>query len=86
MDTPMMRCGHAANATADGKPVCVVCLGLTPDAEIVNDSPPLLDGRMAECVYTDCRHMAPSSPNLPLFEHRPRMRMDLYYCGCKGWD
>ena len=31
-DTPMMKCGHAANAkdTVTGKPVCVICMGLPP--------------------------------------------------------
>jgi len=51
-DKPMMMCGHAANATTgDGKPSCVICAGLTPDALIVNETPPLFLGRMARCSY-----------------------------------
>ena len=30
--------------------------------------------------------VAPSSPNLPFFEHRPNEPMDRYYCGCFGWE
>ena len=30
--------------------------------------------------------VAPSSTELPFFEHRPDQAMDAYYCGCFGWD
>ena len=49
---PMMKCGHAANAT-DGKtgaPCCVICHGL-PGATQVDDTPPDLSQRMARCAY-----------------------------------
>ena len=53
MTTPMMKCGHAANATntATGKPSCAICAGLTPDALIVDDAPPDLTGRAARCWH-----------------------------------
>lgn len=51
MNTPMMKCGHSANATSDGKPSCAICAGLTPDALIVDDNPPSFVGRMAHCSY-----------------------------------
>ena len=32
------------------------------------------------------RAFAPSSPDLPFFEHKPTQPHDEYYCGCFGWD
>ena len=84
MGEVMMRCGHKANATHYGKPVCVICFGLTPDAEIVADTVPDLTGRRARCIY--CDNVQDSNINLPLFEHRPNCKYDSYYCGCRGWD
>ena len=48
----LMKCGHSANAVASktGKPCCASCFGLTPDAEIVVDTPDLT-GRTARCAY-----------------------------------
>jgi hypothetical protein len=82
---PMMKCGHAANATdSKGNPVCVICIGIDPGAEIVDESPPNLEGRTARCVYCSCEE--PSSPNLPFFEYNPKGEKDTFYCGCRGWD
>lgn len=117
-NVPMMKCGHAANATHKGKdgvdsPCCVICFTTPGDASMqVNDAPPSLAGRMARCseggacrgrpsrargtysmtapdygTYDASGHsVAPSSPNLPFFEHKPNDPMDRYYCGCYGWD
>lgn len=87
MTTPMMKCGHAANAVDSKtmKPICVICIGLTPDAEIVAETPNL-DGRMAKCAEGKCGSMRPSSTSLAFFQHRPEREYDSYYCGCRGWD
>lgn len=70
---PMMKCGHAANATnKSGKPICAICHGLTPDAQIVVE-PPNLTGRIAKC---GCGNEKPSSLDLPFFE----------YCGPGSWS
>lgn len=64
----MMKCGHSANAITDkGKPVCVICCGLTPDADIVDENPPDLEQRVARCCY--CKNDVPSSSTLPFFEY-----------------
>lgn len=82
---PMMRCGHAANATKLDKPVCAICIGITPDAQVVDENPPDLTGREAECPY--CKRRAPSNPSMvAFFEHRPNSPLDTFYCGCRGWD
>ena len=80
---PMMKCGHAANAECDGKPCCVICIGLNPGAEIVDDMPDL-STRKAKCGY--CGREAQSSTSLAFFSHRPGQPCDSYYCGCFGWD
>lgn len=81
----MMKCGHAANAkTAAGGPVCAICFGIVAGADVVDDSPPDLTGRRAECIY--CGMTAQSSTNLAFFEHRPTAPMDRFYSGCRGWD
>jgi hypothetical protein len=53
--TPMMKCGHAANATSevDGTkvPVCAICAGILAGAWEVADNQPDLTGRMARCCY-----------------------------------
>lgn len=61
----MMKCGHAANATHNGKPSCVICAGIHPGAEVVDDSPPSLEGRTARC---SCGKERPSDQALPFFE------------------
>lgn len=64
----MMKCGHAANATKDDKPCCVICYGLTPGAGEIDSSPPNLGGRQARCP--SCGRTQPSSPNLAFYEYR----------------
>lgn len=90
MSKPMMKCGHAANASVGEKPVCAICIGIVPGAEEVDDSPPNLKGRMAHCVY--CGSMRPSQMDLPFFEYGYMKQgvhdetKDSYYDGCRGWD
>lgn len=77
----MMGCGHAANATSNGKPACVICYGIDPLSDIVVAAPDL-SNRMAKCSY---RHVnvpkgrgysapvmepIPSSPTLAFFEYK----------------
>lgn len=81
----IMKCGHAANGVdKDGKPYCVICAGLTPNAYIVDDNVPDLTGRKARCSQCGC--IVPSNANLFLFEYRPNWDYDKFYCGCGGWD
>ena len=90
----LMKCGHSTKAVRMGTdiPVCAICLGITPDAEVVEDSPPDLSGRRAKCTYrtrrdgTLCTSEQDSSSELAFFEHRPDKPNDAYYCGCWGWD
>ena len=84
MGTSMMKCGHAANAVMKNKPVCAICIGIVPGADIVAEDQPDLSGRVAKCPY--CKKHAPSSLGLAFFEHRPGSETDYYYCGCRGWD
>src|SRR4051812_23201449 len=59
--TPMMKCGHAANAkNGNGEPSCVICFGIHPGADVVDESPPSLVGRKAKCAM--CQERRPSSP------------------------
>jgi hypothetical protein len=92
--TEMMKCGHAANATMNGKPVCAICFMATSDdaATIVVEAPDL-SGRRATCSYRTGRdgqghdpQGVPSSVNLAFFEYLPNQPTDQYYCGCWGWD
>lgn len=84
MPTPMMKCGHAANATdANGRPCCAIHAGLTEDAYIVVEGPSL-EGRLAKCGI--CKKSVPSNTNLAFFEHCPDKEFDRFYCGCRGWD
>ena len=93
MSKPMMKCGHAANATSHGSPVCAICAGLTLDAEIIVDTPDLT-GRQARC---GCGRLVSSSVDLAFFEYlgpgsgsavktRGPQQYDRFYCGCRGWD
>lgn len=84
MERILMKCGHIAQSTLNGNPVCVICYGLTPDAEIVAETEPDLTGRKATCAY--CGKKVNSNKNLPFFEYRPDRDTDSYYCGCGGWD
>jgi hypothetical protein len=87
---PMMECGHAANgiSSATLAPVCVICVGILPGAEIIAAAPPDLTGRTARCSYYGqrCQNEKPSSPALAFFSHLPKQEHDQYYCGCYGWD
>ena len=83
-EIPMMKCGHAANATdSDGKPSCAICIGIPPGAREINEHPPDLTGRMAEC---SCHRKVASSTQLPFFEALPDKLCDRFYCGCRGWN
>ena len=86
MTKPLMKCGHSANATnQDGNPVCAICIGIDAGATVVDEAPPSLIGRVAQCPY--CRNKRPSSFDLAFFEYREgRHEFDSYYCGCRGWD
>lgn len=85
MNSPMMTCGHTANAThhrKDGvdEPACVIC-----SCYEVAHAPPVLEGRMARCAYfgkrtgrnnesnygsgSTCTAERSSSPDLPFFEY-----------------
>lgn len=82
----MMRCGHAANATNDGFRVCVICYGIKPGADEIDNTPPDLTGRMAKC---DCGRTVPSSIDLPFFQYGSwsgKAPYDRFYCGHAGWD
>ena len=82
-DPPMMKCGHAANAVnGHGKPSCVICVGIHPGAEVVDEDVEIAEGRIAKCF--DCKKEAPSSTALPFFEHRSDSNRDNFYCGCRG--
>ena len=102
-NVPLMKCGHSANGrnSKTGRPVCVICAGLTPDAEIEVETPSL-EGRTARCAYYGarpyknecpkcrgrerCKCEEQSSSNLAFFEYRPDAEYDSFYCGCSGWD
>jgi hypothetical protein len=81
---PMMKCGHAANATTEGKPCCVICAGIVPGAYEIAEAQPDLSGRKAKCCY--CSSLADSSSDLAFFAHTPDKATDNYYCGCLGWN
>ena len=91
LQTPMMKCGHAANSVnrKTGDPVCVICIGIDPGADVIASTPDLT-GRTAKCGYnnpgTSCNATAPSDPHLAFFGYRPEKEFDEYYCGCRGWD
>ena len=94
----LMKCGHSANATnSEGKPVCAICAGITPNAEIISDEVVDLTGRRAKCTYfgrtfkhkgrtVTCHGQADSRIDLAFFEHKPKQECDEFYCGCWGWD
>src|SRR5437016_4205034 len=85
--TPMMECGHAANAITkkDGKdiPCCAICIEMRPSATKVVPTPDLT-GRQAKCPY--CNTLVASSVELPFFEYRKTKQFDSYYDGCRGWN
>lgn len=91
--TPMMACGHAANAKRTASkgvkhdpplPCCAIC-----DCAEIAAIQPDLSGRIARCSYygRKCKSEQPSVPGkLAFFEHRPAKDFDVFYCGCFGWD
>lgn len=85
MDSPLMKCGHTANAVSNGKPCCAICFGIDEGATEIADTVPDLTGRKAKCFY-GCGKIADSSYSLPFFEYKPNSEYDSYYCGCEGWD
>ena len=90
MPDVLMKCGHRSQADSNGKPVCLICIGLTENATIVDDTitDETLKGRKARCSYYGhkCNSEVDSSLSLPFFSHRPDKENDSYYCGCYGWD
>ena len=71
----------------------------THSCDEVATEAPALEGRTSRCTYWAANHNAalgntkgthpseaPSSPDLPFFEHRPTAQHDRHYCGCMGWD
>ncbi len=82
--TPMMQCGHAANATyGDNKPACVICVGIHAGAKIIAETPDF-SNRKSKCNI--CKKETPSSQELPFFESKPTEDYDGHYCGCMGWN
>ncbi len=80
----MMKCGHAANASSNGKPSCAICCGIAYGWDIVVDTPSL-ENRIAVCSYR-CGSKQASSTKLPFFSLKLDKPNDEYYCGCIGWD
>jgi hypothetical protein len=89
---PLMKCGHSAQSTVtrpDGSrgPACVICYGIIDGADVINDNPPSLEGRKAQCAYRkSCKNVEDSDLDLAFFRHYPDKEFDEYYCGCHGWD
>ena len=84
MSKPLMKCGHAANAVdGQGRPCCVICIGINAGAVVPADEMPDLSGRKACC---GCGCTVDSSLKLAFFEHLPALPQDRFYCGCMGWD
>lgn len=69
--TVYMACGHAGNANDEsGNPVCVICIGINPGADIVVNNSPDLTGRRAKCGYNHVEDdTVESSFDLPFFEY-----------------
>lgn len=74
MSAVMMECGHAANATVNGKDACVICVSTTV-AETPN-----LEGRQSKC---QCGKVEPSSTALAFFQYRgPGSKHATERCKC----
>lgn len=100
-ETPMMACGHSANATCSRHagithdppiPACAIC-----DCITVVPTAPDLTGRRARCSYygkvaprrwrtSVCTSEIASNPHSAFFQHHPEREFDEFYCGCWGWD
>lgn len=96
----MLGCGHVANATntKKGTPSCIICVGIDPKAETVVEAPDLT-GRFMRCGYDRgdgcpktrhgggcCTEPKPSSLKAAFFEYVPTAEVDMFYCGCWGFD
>lgn len=83
-----MKCGHVANAHDPyGNPVCVVCTGITNEADIIEKEcfeNVGLEGRIAKCA--ECLTTTESRWDLPFFKYCPDKEYDAYYDGCYGWN
>ena len=91
MSSVLMKCGHRSQSEdSNGKPICVICIGLDERATIVDESitDEILKDRKARCSYygSKCTSEQPSSLNLAFFSHQPDKEYDKFYCGCYGWD
>lgn len=62
----MLACGCVANATSQGKPVCVIHID-SPQGHTVVPAPDLT-GREAQCDY--CKEVKPSSVKLAFFKFK----------------
>lgn len=81
----IMQCGcRASGYNAQGVACCGVHFGIHPGAAIPMEPQPDLTGRRARC--SECPKIVPSRRDLPFFEYCPKAEMDVYYCGCHGWD
>lgn len=80
----MMKCGHAANATCEGKPACAICAP-HPESLLIDDAPPDLTGRMARC---SCGKTEASDPGrLAFFEYRgPGSPHAIEQCVCGYYE
>lgn len=78
----VMACGHAGQATSNGRPSCVICD--RPKSTTPMDPQPSLEGRTSVCLH--CLASSPSSPDLAYFWYKPGKLFDEHYCGCRGWD
>ena len=86
MEKPLMECGCVAQGTdQDGKPVCVVHIGIHPGAITISNLQPALEGRKAKCCYGN-HGVRDSDLSLAFFVYHPDREFDEYYCGCWGWE
>jgi hypothetical protein len=84
--TPLMDCGHSANATdQDGNPSCVICYMVGGEIPAPVEAPSF-EGRIAKCPYATCKSERPSSTELAFFRYLPEKDYDEFYCGCHGWN
>ena len=84
MKRPMMKCGHRANSTSNGKPACVICAGISNGWNLIEDKELDLSKRKCICAY--CEKVVPSTKAVAFFEHRPDKKYDAHYDGCRGWN
>ena len=86
MGNVLMQCGCVSQGTnGKGEPVCVIHHGFIPEAFIVQNEKPSLEGRKAKC--TSC-HKEPvdSLYGLPFFEYKgPGSWTAINRCNYCGW-